>query len=342
MSNVKYRGIELRAILCTGLSVAALMAAAPASAADLAVKAVPPPRGETRLWVEGGAFWTGSDRIPFAAGFGAAFGGGGLGLGSSRISPNVGWDVAAGFDHRIAGTSWHVNGQARYGTARRTDNVASSFLIAAGGLAINGAAATAATLNEWHWNADLGIGYEVFPVLQVNFGLRIAEVAARVETDTTANITAAIGAVALTVNAANNRTHLRSFLGAGPRAGIEGSIPLFGGLTFDYSGDGAVLFGNTKIDTNASSSFSIAAPPVFVLAVNGINSSATWSKQITVLNADIQGGIGYWITPYMKFALSYRLDAYFDALRSTPDDTLPGQSIDRFYHGPKATLTGRF
>jgi hypothetical protein len=56
----------------------------------------------------------------------------------------------------------------------------------------------------------------------------------------------------------------------------------------------------------------------------------------------VQAGIGYWITPYVKVAASYRLDAYLDPLRAAPDDTLPGRSIDRFYHGPKLSVTGRF
>ena len=60
------------------------------------------------------------------------------------------------------------------------------------------------------------------------------------------------------------------------------------------------------------------------------------------MNADIQVGFGYWFTPNMKFAVSYRLDAFLDPLRASADDTLPAQSIDRYYHGPKVTLVGRF
>src|SRR4029079_17175492 len=45
----------------------------------------------------------------------------------------------------------------------------------------------------------------------------------------------------------------RSFFGAGPRVGLEGSVPLFGPLGFDYSTNAALLFGASKI-TSASNS----------------------------------------------------------------------------------------
>jgi hypothetical protein len=50
----------------------------------------------------------------------------------------------------------------------------------------------------------------------------------------------------------------------------------------------------------------------------------------------------------MRLGISYRLDAFIDALRTAPDDGSltavigPGRSIDRFYHGPKATLAAKF
>ena len=65
-------------------------------------------------------------------------------------------------------------------------------------------------------------------------------------------------------------------------------------------------------------------------------------------NYDIQAGVGYWITPNWKLAVSYRLDAYLDVLRVAPDDGAtnssigPGRSMDRYYHGPKASLAARF
>src|SRR5262249_56445635 len=87
----------------------------------------------------------------------------------------------------------------------------------------------------------------------------------------------------------------RSFLGAGPRMGIDGSVPLVGGWTLDYKADGAWLFGNTKIDSDTSSGVSVVVPPAVAIVVAGIPNSTLWTKQINVVNADVQAGIGYWI-----------------------------------------------
>jgi hypothetical protein len=144
------------------------------------------------------------------------------------------------------------------------------------------------------------------------------------------------------LSSSRDETVIRSFLGAGPRIGIEGEVPLFYGWTLDYKGDAAILFGNTKIDSDAVSSFNLAVPPAFFLGISGIGSSSYWSKSIYVWNFDVQAGIGYWITPNWKVAVSYRVDAFFDALRQTPDDALPAQSVDRYFHGPRVALTGRW
>ena len=264
--------------------------------------------------------------------------------------PTVGWDVAAGFDHRFAGTRWHVNGEFRYGRAKGSNSLTTSifaadpdpndpFLLSA---SIN----TSTALTERHWHADIGVGYDVLigpSTLQVKFGLRAAEVAAKTVADTGATLTVIndLPPEVTTASASNTRTVIRSFLGIGPRVGLEGSVPLIGAWTLDYKGDAALLFGNTKIDTDSVTSFSIASPG-FILAISGIPSSSYWSKSITVMNADIQAGIGYWITPNWKISASYRLDVFIDPLRASPDDALPAQSIDRYYHGPKLTMTGRW
>jgi hypothetical protein len=67
-------------VFSAGVSLAILALAGPARGGDLAVKAPAGDRGEFRGFVEGGAFWTGGDPIPYnAPGFNnVAFGGGGL------------------------------------------------------------------------------------------------------------------------------------------------------------------------------------------------------------------------------------------------------------------------
>ena len=89
-TNIVHHG-RLHAILCASLSFAALSVATPASAADVVLKAAPlPVRGETLLWLEGGAFWTGGDHIPYEDGLAALFGGG-RGLGGIPLIGGIRW-----------------------------------------------------------------------------------------------------------------------------------------------------------------------------------------------------------------------------------------------------------
>jgi hypothetical protein len=359
----------------------ALSVAAPAKAADLQFKA-PVNRGETRLWVEGGAHFTGGDNIqynaadPFFGGKGdgrvpvagvafgvfPAFGCTGQGeneqcpilipkgLNDPSVYPWIGISGAAGFDHRFAGTRWHVNGEARAGVAFGKDDFTNSLTILdddGGGLeGVTFSGSTETKLTEWYWHADLGVGYDVFTgpaTMQVKFGLRIAEIAARNKTESSGSLSVfdpgLVPAGGATFN--STRTVFRSFLGGGPRLGVEGEIPLWANWTLDYKGDAAILFGNTKIAGESFHSINIAGPG-FSFGANLAGPNEYWSKAIYVWNFDLQAGIGWWVTPNWKMAASYRVDAFLDALRQNPDDLLPAQSIDRYYHGPKLTLTGRW
>jgi hypothetical protein len=219
-------------------------------------------------------------------------------------------------------------------------------LIVAGGTVIAGGSNTAVKLKEWHGNADMGAGYDIIsgPAdLQLKFGLRISDVSATTNANTVGSISGTLGGAGFSVSGTESATKIRSFLGIGPRIGMSGSIPLSAGWTLDYAGDAALLFGNTKIDTNPVTSFAINAPGVpLLIAVSGIPNSAYWSKPTTVANGDFTVGFGYWITQYTKFTIAGRVDAYLDALRASPDDTLPAQSIDRFFYGATVGLTSKF
>jgi hypothetical protein len=228
------------------------------------------------------------------------------------------------------------------------------------------------------------MGYDLFRGAQLNFGFRVAEAVATTTVITAASATLAqsglsdvtltfpelevaifsTGSAGVSATASDLTTERRSFFGAGPRAGLEGSVPLIGPWSFDYSGNAALLFGNTKISSGSNSSSTNTFSQTIFTAVNGVtaldqtfrgsfsqtgilNGQQTWSAPIVVYNFDIQAGIAFWFTPNIKLAVSYRLDAFLDVLRAFPDDgvtrtdTGPGRSIDRFYHGPKLTLTGR-
>jgi hypothetical protein len=151
MSNNICLGSKFRALLCAGVSAAALSLAAPALAAHL--KRTKPPvmdPGEFRVFVSRGVFWTRGDHIPYTArGFENIFFPefpidadtegfcvipcrtqtfvDAPGPGDTSLKPNRGWDVAAGFDYRFPGTPWHVNVQARGGKAKASDAIGSSF-----------------------------------------------------------------------------------------------------------------------------------------------------------------------------------------------------------------------
>jgi hypothetical protein len=135
----------------------------------------------------------------------------------------------------------------------------------------SGTSSTSAALTERHWQADIGMGYDLIRhLLQSNFGLRIAEVTAITDVTTGAQATlngvlnefgiSPLAFVAGAATASNLTTVRRSFLGAGPRIGLEGSAPLIGQLAFDYSGDAAVLFGITKITNESTVRSTIRSP----------------------------------------------------------------------------------
>jgi hypothetical protein len=89
-------------------------------------------KGQTLIWVDGGAFGTGGDRIPYAGGLGTIIGGllGDPSLaGDARVTPGkVGWEGMTGFDHRFAGTRWHVNGELLYGQTTASDSAGGAIL----------------------------------------------------------------------------------------------------------------------------------------------------------------------------------------------------------------------
>ncbi|MFZ1883140.1 MAG: Lpg1974 family pore-forming outer membrane protein [Rhodoplanes sp.] len=363
------KGSSLRAkrfALGVSASIAVLAMAAPAYAADLAVAAAPiVDRGEFRAYISGGAFWTGGDPVPYNGGLGAyiaalsgLFGGTPFAAGTiPEANPALGWDGAVGADYRFAGSPWHVNMQARFG---QTDNVedagfASTFGLAipdvGGGTSVNitAVAPTVPELKERHWQVDFGAGYDFLRGTQVNFGFRVAELKSDITASSNLLLAGNVGGQGFNASVPLIQTDRRDFLGAGPRIGIEGSIPLFGALSFDYAGDAALLFGNTKYSTGQAIGLAINVPTIFAVGLYGVPlNNVSWSAPTTVYNFDVEGGFAYWFTPYLKLGVSYRLDAFVNALRVAPDDGAtdptigPGRSMDRFYHGPKATLTARF
>ena len=242
---------------------ALFIVASPARSADF----TPPPpvaasTGTFQAFVSGGAFWTGGDPIPYGGTSDL------LELGEfvdfdPAVAPNVGWNTGAGFDYRFAASPWHINGQARYGQSKGSSSAA-PLKFSELGTDENGnpegelgSANTSATLTETHWLIDFGAGYDVpfgRSSLQLNFGIRTAYLTA--DTTSPSNIGLLFGdpmatppdPTSVTASLSSIIVQKSTFLGAGPRFGVEGSVP-FGNFSFDYAADAAWLIGSTRINS---------------------------------------------------------------------------------------------
>jgi Legionella pneumophila major outer membrane protein precursor len=311
--------------------------------------AVPAERGQLRFWTEGGAIWSGGDPIDsfFTRTTISA-----LALIDTRqnffpLVPKVGWEAATGFDYRFAGSPWHVSGQFRYGEGRTTEtsSSATSFSISAGGgplQTVSFADSEKVAHRETHWLADLALGRDVIgtgaDAVQFKFGTRIAELRAT----TNSHQSASQSALGFFISADTNVSQEIKFLGAGPRFGVEGSVPMAPGWTLDYLGDVAALFGTQNFQRLTSIDNVVIIPsPGGSLAPPVVD---TAQKFATVLNADIQVGVSYWMSQNMKASLSYRLDAYFNAYAGldAKNDPKNLQQINRYTHGPRLAVSAQF
>jgi hypothetical protein len=319
MKKMRRSSHQLRIALLAGASVVALAAAAPsAGAADLskpvltkAPPAAPVARDVWTWWLEGGAFGTGGGDVNFA---------GPLGL-----KPNWGAEGAIGFDWQAAAWApWHFSGQFRYGAATKSRN----FAVAAAGTVGDVVAKGNQGLREDHWLVDFAVGRD-FGVGNANaqwkFGVRVADLRAKLSAN---------GSFAGTVGGSATATPFTlveksSFLGAGPRLGVEGSTPLGGPWSFDWMAGAAALFGHRELKVTTFT----PTPP--------ITNSADFSNSGTVFNLDAQAGLSYWFSPTMKITASYRFDGYFKALR-TFNSAGNAVDVDRYYNGPMLRLTSKF
>jgi hypothetical protein len=316
-------------------------------------KAPPPRRGEFTAYAEGSLFWTGGDPI-YTFYPGVLFD-----PGYFAHKPKAGWDAGAGFDWRAAGSEWHLSAAFNYGEARTSDSATSALTalipIVVPPVTFAEAQTVASSHRESHWTADFAIGRDVMlgaDTVQVKGGVRVAELTARTSTqaNSTLNATSAapftvingvpITGISYTTNYDNQQRS--KFLGAGPRLGIEGSVPLRRGFVLDFAADGAALFGSQSFRSVATTTTTVSTtPPVAIPVPPPFTTVTDTSLNAVVYNADIQAGIGYWATPNLKLSAAYRLDAFFGALR-----TLDAQGnltkIDRYFHGPRVAATVKF
>jgi len=317
--------------LLAGISGLALQLAAPTVfAADLPQKAPPvltkaPPKqpsGVWTWWAEGGASDVGGD--PFVAGFTTP---------PFDIMPKRwGWQGAAGVDYRFAASPYHWSADFRY-----MDNGSSSHGGPETAIFTPGAVVgtNAATRKEHNWEADFMVGrdLEIGSPAQVKFGLRVADIWG--QTTGSANWAAVIGPPPTppkAVSQTSNYQQTNKWLGAGPRAAIEGSVPLQGNWSFDYNGGIAALFGHDSVNQTVGV---VNAGPV---CLSGCPISAGSGSDAVVFNADAQAGFAYAFSPSAKLSLNYRAEGYWNALRGFNSGGT-ATNLARTYNGPTLKLT---
>jgi hypothetical protein len=333
MNKMRHSSHRLRIALLAGASVLALVAAAPnAGAADMSApmaKKAPPPAAIVKerwsWWIEGGAVDPSGDSFNF-------------GPRLSSIKPKWGWEGAAGFDWMPGWGPWHVSGQFRYGSAQKTQGFNSfgagfEHIVLPVGTTFVGTITNNEKIRDEHWVVDFAIGRD-FGLGNANaqwkLGLRVVDLRARL---TAGGITNTTGASVrnITFNTQQNAT----FVGAGPRLGVEGSTPLAAGWSFDWLAGAAVLIGERH-----TSQTNLAAFPASLGGAVLLTGQAT-ENTAAVFNVDAQAGLSYWLNPNLKITASYRVDAYFNALKTIKAGTANNSfvDVDQIFNGPMLRLT---
>jgi hypothetical protein len=318
----------LRIALLAGASVVALAAAAPsAGAADLnkpTLTKAPPPTPVAKdtwtWWIEGGAFNTAGDDIN-------------KGISAVAFKPQWGPEGAIGFDWRPF-APMHVVGQFRYGSASRSKPL--NFTAASGGGTVVTTTGSQ-SLREDRWLIDFGIGRD-FGLGNTHamwtLGIRVADLRAKLTSNgsfhaTTFTATGGGASVPTVFTGAFSAVEKSTFVGAGPRFGVQGDIPLGGPWSIDWLAGAAVLFGERSLQITATA--------------GGVPFAANASDSPAVFNVDAQAGLSYWFSPTMKVTASYRFDGYFKALKTlNANNASLTSNIDRFYNGPMLRLTTTF
>jgi hypothetical protein len=225
---------------------------------------------------------------------------------------------AAGFDWMPGWGPWHVSGQVRYGSAQKTQGVNTLFpphfetIIVPSGTTFVGTLTNNEKIRDEHWVVDFAIGRD-FGLGNANaqwkLGLRVVDLRARLTASGISNTTGA-----LVFNPPFNTQQNATFVGAGPRFGVEGSTPLAAGWSFDWLAGAAVLVGERH--TSQTTLSFIPAPPGGIATPAALLTGQATEQTTAVFNVDAQAGLSYWLSPNLKITASYRVDAYFNALKT--------------------------
>ena len=196
-------------------------------------------------------------------------------------------------------------------------------------------------MREDHWLVDFGIGRDFglgAGKALWSLGVRLADLRAKwtangsfTATTTTPTSVGGIGTTTNVFTSAFSAVQRTSFVGAGPRFGLQGEVPLGGQWSLDWLAGAAVLFGERNLQQTATATTGGVSVTV------AQNSSDTRA----IFNVDAQAGLSYWFNPNLKFTVGYRFDGYFRALK-TFNSAGNVVDVDRFYNGPMVRLTSKF
>jgi len=271
-------------------------------------------------WIEGGAFHSdGGNFSQFPA-----------------FKPDWGGEGAVGFDWQPF-APMHVVGQFRYGQASKSGPTSSTFISGPTTIFNTGTQ----NLKEDHWLIDFGIGRD-FGLGNTHamwtLGVRVVDLRAKLNSNGTFLATSSGSPVSAGAFSSQEKS---TFVGAGPRFGVQGDIPLGGQWSIDWLAGAAVLFGERSVQLTSTTT---SATGTATLLAHASDSPA-------IFNVDAQAGLSYWFSPNLKFTVSYRFDEYFRALKNvtvastnlgTGGPVLVSSNIDPSFSGPMVRLTSKF
>jgi hypothetical protein len=262
---------------------------------------------------------------------------------------NWGPEGAIGFDWQPVGPM-HVVGQFRYGTAQKSRPFAFSAASSGG---TSASATGTQCLREDHWLVDFGIGRDFglgAGKTMWTLGVRVADLRAKWTANGTFHATTATpataGGVITTTNVftgAFSAVQRTSFVGAGPRFGLQGEVPLGNQWSIDWLAGAAVLFGERNLQQNTTATATVTSTTAGVTTTTTATATLAQnsSDSRAIFNVDAQAGLSYWFNPNLKFTVGYRFDGYFRALK-TLNSAGNVVDVDRFYNGPMVRLTSKF
>ncbi len=241
-----------------------------------------------------------------------------------------GWQGAIGVDYKFASSPWHLSADFRYMTNGTNNGASTETAIFSPAVVVVGS--NAATRKEHNWEADFMVGHDLgIGNAQLKVGVRVADIWGQTT-----------GAASWTMPPPTPPTQTINYqqtdrwLGVGPRAAIEGTVPLGGAWSLDYNGGIAGLWGKTTGDQTISVTTAGVGPvPV---CVSGCPIAITTKNNAGVFNADGQLGLAYAFSQNAKLSLNYRID-YYDHVLATYNAGGNGIRVSRTYHGPTLKLT---